>query len=309
MHLSSYKKMEYMVKFYNEYYPANDGVIKVFDVGSYDKGGTYRNIFDGSGYCYTGMDIHEGPNVDFVPGDIYDWKEIGDETVDVVISGQTFEYIEYPWVTMKEIARILKPSGFCFIIVPSTVHYGAAGDGYRYYADGLSSLAKWADLKVHHTSVGGVPKTNNITDWISEYNDACLVAQKRPYNDIKGIPFEREIRVPVNSIKGYALLREKVKNACDRFVEKKPFVLFGAGWIGDMVLEVLGNDNVHCFVDNSGIKIGTERKGKKVVSFQEYKRDSDKYNCLVTAAESASLAITESLRMERISCQSVFGEL
>ncbi len=309
MHLSSYKKMEYMVQYYKEYFPANDGAIKVFDVGSYDKGGTYRNIFDGSGYCYTGMDIHEGPNVDFIPGDIYDWKEIGDETIDVVISGQTFEYIEYPWVTIKEIARILKPSGFCFIIVPSTVHYGALGDGYRFYSDGLSSLAKWADLKVHHTSVGGIPQTNNITDWISEYNDACLVAQKRPYNDIKGIPFEREIRVPFNSIEGIVLLKEKIKNACDKFAEKKPLVLFGAGWIGDMALEILGNDNVCFFVDNSGIKIGTERKGKKVVAFQEYKRNSDKYNCLVTASESASLAIMESLRMEGISCQSVFGEL
>lgn len=121
--------------------------------------------------------------------------------------------------------------------------------------------------------------------------------KKRPYNDIKGIPFEREIRVSVNSIEGDALLREKVKNACDRFVEK------------NMVLEVLGNDNVHCFVDNSGIKIGTERKGKKVVSFQAYKMDGDKCNCLVTAAESAFLAIMESLRTEGISCQSVSGEL
>lgn len=309
MHLSSYKKMEYMVQYYKEYLPAKDGVIKVFDVGSYDKGGTYRNIFDGPGYCYTGMDIHEGPNVDFVPGDIYDWKEIGEETVDVVISGQTFEYIEYPWVTIQEIARILKPSGFCFIIVPSTVHYGALGDGYRYYSDGLSSLAKWADLKVHHTSVGGIPQTNNITDWVSEYNDACLVAQKRPYNDIKGIPFEREIRVPFNDIEGYVLLKEKIKKACNKFVEKKPFVLFGAGWIGDMVLEILGNDNVSFFVDNSGIKTGTERKGKMVLSFQEYKKDSHKYNCLVTASESASLAIVKSLRTEGVDCQSVFGEL
>lgn len=37
MHLSSYKKMGYMVKFYNEYFPANDDVIKVFDAGSYEK--------------------------------------------------------------------------------------------------------------------------------------------------------------------------------------------------------------------------------------------------------------------------------
>lgn len=306
MHLSSYKKMEYMVRFYETYFPAADGVIKVFDIGSYDKGGTYRGIFDDSRYCYTGMDIHAGPNVDFVPDDIYDWKEIADATIDVVISGQAFEYIEYPWLTMKEVARILKPSGFCFIIVPSAIHYGAPGDGCRYYSDGLSALATWVDLKVHHTSVGGVPQTDAITDWISEYNDTCLAAQKRPYSSIEKMPFEREIRVPVNCIEGYALLREKVNSACGRFEGKKPLVLFGAGWIGDMVLEILGNDNVCFFVDNSGIKIGTERKGKKVISFQEFKNDSNKYNCLVTASESASLAIMKSLHTEGVACQSVF---
>lgn len=308
MHLSSYKKMEYMMKFYEKYFPISDGVIKVFDIGSYDKGGTYREIFADSRYHYIGMDINAGPNVDFVPGDIYNWSEIEDETVDVVISGQTFEYIEFPWVTMKEIARILKPSGFCFIIVPSAVHYGAHGDGVRYYSDGLLALAKWANLKVHHTSVGGVPKTDRITDWISEYNDACLVAQKRPVGDIREEPFERELRVPVNSVEAYHLFGKKVNDVCNKFSEKKPFVLFGAGWIGDMVLEIMGSDNVSFFVDNSGIKIGTERKGKKVISFYEYIKDGSRYNCLITAAETASLAIMKRLRDEGIECQTLYGE-
>lgn len=165
MHLSSYKKMEYMINFYEENFPRNNGIIRVIDIGSYDKGGTYRKIFENPGYSYMGLDINQGPNVDFVPEDVYHWDEIPDGTFDVVISGQTFEYIEYPWLTIKEIERILKPSGFCFIIVPSSIYYETKSDCYRFYPDGLSALAKWADLKVHHASVGGVPETDNITDW------------------------------------------------------------------------------------------------------------------------------------------------
>lgn len=306
MHLSSYKKMEYMISFYEKNFPESNGIIRIIDIGSYDKGGTYRKIFENPKYSYMGLDINKGPNVDFVPEDVYGWSEIPDETFDVVISGQTFEYIEYPWVTIKEIARILKPSGFCFIIVPSTTHYGAPGDCYRYYPDGLSALAKWADMKVHHTSVGGVPETDSITDWVSEWNDACLVAQKKPADDIKGGPFGREVRVPVDGVDAYDCMKEKVKIACSKFTGKKPFVLFGAGWIGDMVLEILGSDNVSFFVDNSSIKTGTERRGRKVLSFQDYIRDSSRYNCLITASESASRSIMKNLQAEGIECQTLY---
>lgn len=308
MHLSSYKKMAHMVSFYEQFFPEDNGIIKVLDVGSCDKGGTYREIFADPRYSYTGLDIHEGSNVDFVPKAVYDWKEIEDESFDIVISGQTFEYIEYPWLTIKEIERILKPSGFCFIIVPSSVYYGASSDCYRYYTEGLSALAKWADMKVHHASVGGVPETDDVIEWLSEWNDTCLAAQKSPCNDIKDEPFKKEIRVPINDSSMYSFFKEKVKDACNQFTEKKPIVLFGAGWVGDTVLEILGSDNVCFFVDNSSIKIGTERKGKKVISLQTYKKDSARYNCLVTASGHASLAIKENLRLEGIECQTLFGE-
>ncbi|MEM1725222.1 MAG: methyltransferase domain-containing protein, partial [Thermoplasmata archaeon] len=39
--------------------------------------------------------------------DPYNWIEIEDSSVDVVISGQAFEHIEYPWLTIKEIYRVL----------------------------------------------------------------------------------------------------------------------------------------------------------------------------------------------------------
>ena len=170
MHLSSYKRMEYLLAFYKKYFPKHTEEIKVLDVGSCDRGGgrTYREIFVGKEYCYTGLDIEKGANVDFVPKNIYSWSEFEDGAFDIVISGQTFEYIKYPWLTIKEIGRVLKPSGFCFIIVPSAIHYGVKNDGCRYFASGMAALADWAGMKVHHASTGGVPKTDEIVDWLSE---------------------------------------------------------------------------------------------------------------------------------------------
>lgn len=308
MHLASFKKMQYLVEFYEKYFTESKNTVTVLDIGSYDMGGSYRDIFPNRKYNYMGLDMTEGPNVDFVPADIYHWNEIENETFDLVISGQAFEHIEYPWLTMKEIARVLKPSGFCFIIAPNAgIEHRTPKDCYRYYADGLSALAKWADLKVHHVSVGGIPKTDNVIDWISEWNDACLVTQKKPFYEIKAEPFEREVRIPINDFDTYHMLQERVKAACEKFADEKPFVLFGAGWIGDIALEVLGSDNVRFFIDNSSGKIGTEHKGKKVISFQEYIKDCNQYNCLITASELASFSIKKMLQKEGMDGQTLYN--
>jgi 2-polyprenyl-3-methyl-5-hydroxy-6-metoxy-1,4-benzoquinol methylase len=103
--------MEYLVNYYDEAIRNGREKIKVLDIGSYDVNGSYRKIFSDSKYEYTGLDMAAGPNVDIVPDSIYDWKEIGDNSYDLVVSGQTFEHIEYPWLTIKEIERVLYPGG------------------------------------------------------------------------------------------------------------------------------------------------------------------------------------------------------
>ena len=120
MHKSSYLRMEYIVRQYQQFWIKEKQKVNVLDIGSYDVNGTYRTIFNTSVYQYTGMDMSPGPNVNIVPRDIYQWNEIADETFDVVVSGQVFEHIEFPWLTIKEIARVLKPSGFCIFIAPSS---------------------------------------------------------------------------------------------------------------------------------------------------------------------------------------------
>lgn len=102
MHKSSMLRMEWFVKHY-----VTEGK-KVLDVGSYGVNGTYRELFEGMDVKYIGADIEKGPNVDVVLEQPYCWDCFEDEEFDYIISGQAFEHIEYPWLTMQEIYKKLR---------------------------------------------------------------------------------------------------------------------------------------------------------------------------------------------------------
>lgn len=310
MHKSSYLRMEYLLKFYESIWAGNRENVNILEIGSRGAD-TYKKFFTKPAYHYTGLDMVEGVNVDVVPEDIYCWKEIADESFDLVISGQVFEHIEYPWLTIREMARVLKPSGLCVITAPNSgLEHKAPKDCYRYYADGYVALAKWAGMKVHHTSIAGVPETEDERDWINDWNDGCLVAQKEPAETITlGNPFIQERRVPTYGyFDTYRIWELAVQRACKKFDEKKPIALFGAGWIGDMVLDILGADKVYLFVDNSQNKIGKEHRHKKIISFEDYLKESSRYNCLITASYKASMEIKEDMEHRGIPYAILYSE-
>lgn len=171
MHKNSYSKMEWFKKTYLSI--SNN--LEILDVGSLDGKGNYNysTIFNESNWNYTGLDIEAGNNVDIVVTDIYNWFEIDDNTYDVVISGQFFEHLEFFWLTMSQIERVLKPGGYVCIIAPSAgpKHGGNMSNCYRFYEDGLRAMAKYVDLEVLHASVDNRDEAN-------PWNDACLVAHK-----------------------------------------------------------------------------------------------------------------------------------
>ena len=143
--------------------------LEIYDIGSYGSGGSYKRYMC-STWNYTGVDIREGPNVDIVLKDPYkDW-DIKAGSVDVVISGQAFEHIEYFWLTMEQIARILKPGGLFILIVPSAgrIHRHPV-DCWRFYPDGLKALAKYVNFKTLESE-----RTKLDPKW----RDCHLVAQK-----------------------------------------------------------------------------------------------------------------------------------
>lgn len=171
MHKTSYLKM----KWFKNKYLKNSSNLKVLDVGSLDKKGdfNYREIFNDENFNYTGLDFEDGNNVDILVTNIYNWFEVGDNTYDVVISGQLFQHLEYFWLTMSEIERVLKPGGYVCIIAPAAgpKHGGDLPNCYRFREDGLAAMAKYVDLEVLFTEVNG-------SDKAAPWHDACLVAQK-----------------------------------------------------------------------------------------------------------------------------------
>lgn len=170
------------MKWFADNYIPTDKQIRVLDVGSYNVNGCYRTLFNGTQVQYQGLDMVPGPNVDIVPKDPYAWAEISDNSYDFVISGNAFEHIEYPWLTIKEIARVLRPKGFVCILTPFAYkEHKYPTDCYRYFSDGFIALAKWADLNVIEATVGGVPQGTTDPAWkITEenYDDTVLIAGK-----------------------------------------------------------------------------------------------------------------------------------
>ena len=174
MHQSSFLAME---KFKNQYLDIK-ATLDILDIGSFDSNQeqfNYSILFNEKNWNYCGMDIKEGPNVDLVVSDIYNWVEINDESYDVVVSGQAFEHMEFFWKAIVEIKRILKPGGFCCIIAPSTgpVHRNPF-DCYRFTADGMKAMGKYAGLEV----------LESYTQTSPVWNDSVLICKKSYSNDL-----------------------------------------------------------------------------------------------------------------------------
>lgn len=149
---------------------------RILDLGSQDVNGSYRSLFDESSWDYIGLDMAAGKNVDIVLGTPYVWKEIPSNSADVLISGQAFEHIQYFWITMLEVARVLKPGGICCILAPSSgPEHRYPMDCWRFYPDGMASLAKFAQLEV----VEAVTQWDDLGDRDSDcWHDSMLVCRK-----------------------------------------------------------------------------------------------------------------------------------
>ncbi len=176
MHKSAMLRMQWFV---NNYISA-DRLIRVLDVGSCDVNGSYRTLFHGMNVDYIGLDMSAGLNVDYVPQDPYQWDELEDESFDFVISGNAFEHIEYPWLTICEIYKKLKNGGVACILAPNSLYeHRYPLDCYRYFSDGFRALAKWGGFEVVDVTVSGVPDENVSSDWYAAgHNDTMMILAK-----------------------------------------------------------------------------------------------------------------------------------
>ena len=157
--------------------------LKILDVGSAAVLGSisYRDLFATQSWHYVGLDTQPGPNVDVVAAEPYHWRDFANASFDVVVSGQAFEHIEWPWLTMVEIARVLKPNGLSAITAPSGGHvHRYPTDCWRYYPDAFPALAKYAGLSVIENDVD----FSFVFKGCAEWGDAFAILQKPAQLDV-----------------------------------------------------------------------------------------------------------------------------
>lgn len=122
--------------------------IDVIDIGGANVNGSYADVFSGHEFTYRAADINPDANVDIVLDDPYKLP-FSDDSIDIVVSGQAFEHVEFFWLLFEEMVRILKPDGMIFLIAPSAgaIHRYPV-DCYRFYPDAYHALARYCKCEL-----------------------------------------------------------------------------------------------------------------------------------------------------------------
>jgi len=144
-----------------------EGAKRIVDIGSHQVEGnslSYRPLFERPGWSYVGVDLIAGRNVDEVLKTAYQFP-FETDSVDVIISGQAFEHIEFFWLTWKEMVRVLKPGGYIFLIAPSRgVEHRYPADCWRFFPDGFRALAKLGDMEMVEVRSAGLLGEEHISE-------------------------------------------------------------------------------------------------------------------------------------------------
>ena len=173
MHISSYNHMLDLV----DRYLSVGKLVSVVDLGSFDVNGSYRQIFSSRCSGYIGLDVEKGPGVDIVLRSPY-FFPIKSSSVDIVISGQAFEHVEFFWLTWLEMVRVLKCGGLLFLIAPSCgPEHRYPQDCWRFYPDGYRALAKLGNCDLLEVSIDWSPHADLES---AHWGDCVGVFMKKP---------------------------------------------------------------------------------------------------------------------------------
>ena len=103
-----------------------------------------RLHFERRGCRFTSLDIEAAPSVDVVspPGEPFPFAT---GSFDLLVSTSTMEHDPMFWMTLREMARVVKLGGFLHLAMPSAgPHHAWPGDNWRFYRDAPAALAFWS---------------------------------------------------------------------------------------------------------------------------------------------------------------------
>lgn len=180
MHASARSQMRRCV----EQYLSRDRHYRVLDFGSRISRGqtsTHRDLLKDYRCTIRGADVAEGRNVDILMRKPYRLPLCKD-SVDVVLSGQAFEHIPFPWASVLELARVLRPGGLLFLTAPSRGHVHDRQDCWRYYPDAMRSLAAFSRLHLRDASTDFPPTRQG-----RRHDYASIDAREHYWGDTVGV--------------------------------------------------------------------------------------------------------------------------
>lgn len=113
---------------------------------------SYKPVWLDVAEHYYVADIVDGHNVTHHMKEPYSIP-LPDNSVDLVVSGQTLEHVKNPFRSVAEMKRCMKDGAFIILIAPSTGPYHDVHDCWRFLEDSFKAIAEEVGLKV-------------IADWI-----------------------------------------------------------------------------------------------------------------------------------------------
>ena len=128
--------------------------LTIVDVGGRGLGSdrSYRGVFADLDPMYHIADIVDGDGVTHIMPGPYTLP-FADNSVDLVVSGQTLEHVKNPFRSVAEMRRVLKPGSYIVIIAPSAGPRHDVIDCWRYMDDAFRAIAEETELTV-------------VADWI-----------------------------------------------------------------------------------------------------------------------------------------------
>lgn len=137
---------------------------KTLDVGSRDYNGTVSPLFTD----YLGVDMEGGPNVNVVAR--ADKLPFEDESFDVVVSTEMLEHDPFFWLSIPEMARVLRKNGY-MILTTRGINFhlhGYPDDYWRFTESAIAHLFMEAKLSVIEV----------VPDWYPDHSGVFGIAQK-----------------------------------------------------------------------------------------------------------------------------------
>ena len=193
-------------KAFSEAYGFTNGL--VIDIGGRNVNGSLRSFFESKGMKFICIDMETDPTVDIVipPGDKLPFE---DGSVDLIVSTSCFEHDPCFWLTFKEMARVIKPSGYIYVNAPTAGPYHTyPGDNWRFYSDAGQALAYWSGKQMSNETIYPVKVIETFNILGGSWNDFVCVWKRVNIENI-----ETNITVSNEIINNIGILEQTINNA------------------------------------------------------------------------------------------------